>query len=51
MRPDVVPSDLKVWIKVFIARMPRLVNEFKDLAFLDLLIFKLPWLNFETCHG
>lgn len=46
MKPDVPGADLRAWISVFVSKAPQLLYEVRDLAFLDLLIYKLPWLNF-----
>lgn len=51
MRPDVSASELKAWASVLVAKMPKLLLEARDFKFIELLIFKLPWLNFSQSHG
>jgi|JI9StandDraft_2_1071091.scaffolds.fasta_scaffold88747_1 hypothetical protein len=51
MKPEVPAAELRAWVSVFVSKAPQLLLEARDLAFLDLLLYKLPWLNFQTSHG
>jgi len=45
------PKTLRVWVKVFLESISKIIHEYNDKELLELLVFKLPWFIPTTTHG
>lgn len=45
------PQELKLWVRVFLESMSKIIHDYKDSEFIELLLLKLPWFTSTTTHG
>ena len=45
------PKTLRVWVKVFLDSLSKIIHDYNDIELLELLVFKLPWFIPTTAHG
>ncbi len=45
------PKTLRLWVKVFLESLSKIIHEFNDKELLELIVFKLPWFIPTTTHG
>lgn len=45
------PKTLRVWVKVFLESISKIIHEYNDKELLELIVFKLPWFIPTTTHG
>lgn len=45
------PKTLRVWVKVFLESLSKIIHEYNDSELLELLVFKLPWFIPTATHG
>jgi hypothetical protein len=43
--------NLRIWVKVFLEMLPKLIHEYQEKELVDLFVFKLPWFVPSTSHG
>lgn len=43
--------DLRIWVKVFLETLSKMIHEFHERELVELFVFKLPWFIPTTTHG
>jgi hypothetical protein len=44
-------SNLRLWTRVFLESLSKIIHEYNDKELLELILFKLPWFVPATTHG
>lgn len=45
------PRSLRLWVKVFLESLSKIIHDYNDSELLELIVFKLPWFVSTTTHG
>lgn len=45
------PKSLRLWVKVFLESISKIIHEYNDKELMELLVFTLPWFLPTTTHG
>jgi len=43
--------NLRIWVKVFLETLSKMIHEFHEKELVELFVFKLPWFIPTTTHG
>jgi hypothetical protein len=48
---DESTTNLRVWTRVFLESLSKIIHEYNDKELMELIVFKLPWFLPTTTHG
>jgi hypothetical protein len=43
--------NLRIWVKVFLETLSKMIHEYHEKDLVELFVFKLPWFVPSTAHG
>jgi hypothetical protein len=43
--------NIRIWVKVFLETLSKMIHEYHEKDLVELFVFKLPWFVPSTAHG
>jgi len=44
-------KQLRIWVRVFLESLSKIIHEYNEKELVELILFKLPWFIPTTTHG